>query len=607
MTKYKNNNNIEKLDISEELWEIYKRPPESRTQNNINYLYQESKKLKCFKNILTKNEKGQLMVRELLSRVEFSLFHKGKNIYSFNEPIINMFFIFEGEVIIYKKNPLTSSKIKKLNKEQTIKEIDYYLSKGDEYGKEDLKKEKREVIVESNSKCIIGFLTIQDWTLIFEKTNILEKNDIINFISKINMFKDMNHLILNNLCDIIKMKKVSKSAFLVKKGEPYKNIYIIRYGSFKIFFNSKIKITTEFDLNSFSDSKKRSQSANIKYKFEKNCFDKLQYQIIYLFNGEFIGDIEYYLGKEKYVLFAKCSSDDTEVIEISLQNFESICSRRMKAIFLKEIKNKIDYFEKRCKEIKKVHKNKNFGLKNRYKLMIIRNIEEQNKNEFEKMENKAKYRNQSNDKKLNTVIANFRQKPNLFLTDTNENNNTALSILFDKINQFRKKSILIRNNINSTNITNFSNNTNSNINNHYNSIMRRNSNKYPMTFHYSGSSKKASNKILNSKKKSIFKDIYDKVEMLSEQKKPKNIRFLNNNLNEIINNNNITTRNKSLTISNNFRIKKNSNSILIENSIYNHRNMESFPDINKNFLVNHNSREIRKNLNTIFYIKNKKI
>ena len=594
MTKYKHNT-LEKLDIPEELWEIYKRPPESRTQNNINYLYQECKKLKCFKNILTNNERGQLMVREIISRVEFSLYQKGRQIYSINESIINMFFIFEGEVNIYKKQINSAKKatnpFKKINKEQ--KEIDNILYKGDEYGKEDIKKEKREVQVESRTKCILGFLSIQDWILIFEKTNLLEKNDLINFLSKINIFKDINNIVLNNLYDLIKIKKVSKSEYLVKKDDPFKYIYIIRYGSFKIFFKTKIKITTEFDLNSFSNPKKRTQSANLKYKFKKDYFDKLQYQIIYLFHGEFIGDIEYYLGKEKYVLFAKCSSEDTQVIEINLKTFESVCNKRMKFIFLKEVKNKINYFEKRCKEIKKVHKKKNFGLKNRYKLMIINNIEEQNKEEFEKMENKIKHRNQSNDKKLNTVIMSFSQKSNIFLTDTNKNNN-ALSLFFEKINKHRKKSICF-NNLNNCN-----------------TIRKQSINYSPSNHLYSYSSKKTPKNIFSpsqTKKTPNKHNIYDKIPIFNGQNKVKDQVLLTKHLKEIINNN--CLRNKSQHINkniifNNTQNKSNKyNNLLTENSAYNFRNMQSFPDLNKNYLIKHNSREITINLNTIFSYKHK--
>ena len=594
MSKYKYNT-LEKFDIPEELWEIYKRPPESRTQNNINYLYQECKKLKCFKNILTNNERGQLMVREIISRVEFSLYQKGRQIYSINESIINMFFVFEGEVNIYKKQINSAKKVsspfKKINKEQ--KEIDYILYKGDEYGKEDIKKEKREVQVESRTKCILGFLSIQDWILIFEKTNILEKNDLINFLSKINIFKDINNIVLNNLCDLIKIKKVSKSEFLVKKDDPFKFIYIIRYGSFKIFFNTKIKITSEFDLNNFSNPKKRTQSANVKYKFKKNYFDKLQYQIIFLFHGEFIGDIEYYLGKEKYVLFAKCSSEDTQVIEINLKTFESVCNKRMKFIFLKEVKNKINYFEKRCKEIKKVHKKKNFGLKNRYKLMIINNIEEQNKEEFEKMENKIKYRNQSNDKKLNTVITSFAQKSNIFLTDTNKSNN-ALSLFFEKINKHRKKSICFNN-----------------INN-YNTIRKQSLNYSPINHFYSYSSKKTPKNIFSpsqTKKTPNKHNIYDKIPIFNGQNKVKDQVLLTKQLKEIINNNCLRNKsqniNKNIIFSNNQNKSNKYNNLLTENSAYNFRNMQSFPDLNKNYLIKHNSREIKNNLNTIFSYKHK--
>lgn len=438
-------NNTGRFNFSEELWEIYKRPPDSRTQNNINYLYQECKKLKSFKNILSINEKGQLMVREILKRVEFSIINQGKQIYSINEPIINMFFVFEGEINVYKKITDNDKKnIKKnninitnrLSNEKFNKEIEYVLLKGDEYGKEDIKKEKREVEVESKTRCILGFLSIQDWILIFEKTKLLEKNDINNFISKINMFKEINEVLLNNLCDLIKIKKISKGEFLVKKNEQFNNIYIIRYGSFQLFFNSKIRLITEYDLNSFTSKKNRAESA--KYKFENNCVENLKYQIITLFQGEIIGDIEYYLHKEKYILYAKCTSEDSQVFEISKKSFDLICNKRIKYIIVKEIRNKINYYMKRCNEIRKVNKNKSFGLKNKYKLMIIKSLEEENKDIFEKMENKIKYRNQNNNKKLNMI--SFYKDSNIHLTDTSKKN-FVNPFFFERINKIKQKNL----------------------------------------------------------------------------------------------------------------------------------------------------------------------
>ena len=585
MTKNKNNIN-EKLDIPEELLEIYRRPPESRTQNNINYLYQECKKLNCFKNLILYNDKSQLMIREIISRVEFSIISKGKIIYSINEPIINMLYVFEGEIIVYKKQKMEkNSPLKRITQEKYSKEMDYILYKGDEYGKEDIKKEKREVQLETKTKCVVGFLSIQDWILIFEKTNLLEKNDIKDFLTKINIFKDINIIILNNLCDTLTIKKISKGDFLVKKGEPFNNIYIIRHGSFKIFFNTKIKITTEYDLNSFSSNKKRYQSANIKYKFEKNCYDKIQYQIITLFSGEFIGDVEYYLGKENYVLFAKCTSEDTEVIEIDLKSFESICNKRMKMIFLKEIKNKIEYFEKRCKEIKKVHKKKNFGLKNRYKLMIIKNIEEQNKEVFEKMENKAKYRNQLNDKKLNTIVSSFINRKNIYLTDVGNNN--GLSLFSEKINNYKNRNIL--NNLKD-----------------YNTIIKtQNSIKSPIKIDLTNINKKANiDKYYSIKRKKPNNYEYiNKKRSEKKNKKEKKLLF-NRQLNEVLNKNNIY-RNKSQKINKNLLINKNNKfySILTDSNAYDFRNMQNISS--KNYLIKHNTRELKNKINEIFSYQHK--
>ena len=561
---YKNKaNNTGRFNFSEELWEIYKRPPDSRTPNNINYLYQECKKLKCFKNILSNNEKGQLMIREILKRVEFSIINQGKQIYSKNEPIINMFFVFEGEINVYKKiTDIDKKNMKKnysnitnrLSIEKFNKEIEYVLSKGDEYGKEDIKKEKREVDVESKTKCILGFLSIQDWILVFEKTKILEKNDINNFISKINMFKEINEVLLNNLCDLIKIKKISKGEFLVKKNEHFNNIYIIRYGSFKLFFNSKIRLITEYDLNSFSTKKKRAESA--KYKFEKNCVEDLKYQIITLFQGEIIGDIEYYLHKERYILYAKCTSEDTQVFEISKKSFDLICNKRVKYIIVKEIRNKINYYMKRCNEIRKVYKNKNFGLKNKYKLMIIKSLEEDNKDIFEKMENKIKYRSQHNNKKLNMI--SFYKDNNIHLTDRSKKN-MANPFFFERINKIKQKNLYQNNSSFNTLKLNRSYNSKRTQNNSNNKDLKKNVNKSIF--------RKALSNRKYLKEQIIMKLLDKKLKDLSINKNKKiNKSILKNDTKNILSNYNSKTErnlynfnyhNKSSFIKNNSSIKNN--------------------------------------------------
>ena len=608
MQRNKNNNNKIKFDIPDELWDIYKRAPESRTQNNINYLFQECKKLDCFKNVLIKYDRGQLMLREILSRVEFSIINQGKKIYSINEPIINMFYIFEGEVNIYRKQIFNEIEKKslykkfsnsnvKINSEKynNIREIDYTLSKGEEYGKEDIKKEKREIEVESNTRCIIGFLSTQDWILIFEKTNLLEKNDTINFLSKINIFKDTNQAILNHIVNKIKIKKILKNEYLVKKGEPFENIYLIRYGSFSIYFNTKIKITINYDLDNFQDKNKRSESAG--NKIDQSCTDNLQYKIISLFPGEFIGDIEYYLGKEKYILYAKCLVEDSQIIEINRKTFDKICNKRIKYIFLKEIKNKIDYYENRCKEIRKVNKNNYFGLKNKYKLMIIKNLEENNKDMFDKIEpeeNKIKFRNKLNDKKFNTLISSFNRKNSLLLTDTKKNNFITSSLFFDKINKNKKNNNCLNYNIlrtqsfNNSSIKLYNSNNNKNLQtNLYNNIIN------------------SKNKTRDNSKKKIKKELHLKDQFI--------ITLINRKLKEFQNNSNGVISDYSYRYNKNELISKNqkmfnnyTNTLPIEGNKYNFNNAQNYPDINNNNFINKNFNTLKSNLNTISSYQHKK-
>ena len=81
-----------------------------------------------------------------------------------------------------------------------------------------------------------------------------------------------------------------------------------------------------------------------------------------------------------------------------------------------------------------MHKNKQFGLKNRYKLMIIKNIEDENREVFDRMENKKKYIKPLNDKKFNTIVSSLTQRKDTFLTGSSKNGDNALSLFLEKIN-----------------------------------------------------------------------------------------------------------------------------------------------------------------------------
>ena len=67
--------------------------------------------------------------------------------------------------------------IKAIKKVEYFNENDNLISKGDEYGFDDIRNKslRRRDLVETTSTCIIGFLSKEDWINIFEKTDLLKK------------------------------------------------------------------------------------------------------------------------------------------------------------------------------------------------------------------------------------------------------------------------------------------------------------------------------------------------------------------------------------------------------------------------------------------------
>ena len=445
------------LNIPDQLLEIYKIPSKLRSQKNIEYLYQYCRNHVAFEKIKKKYEKGDLMYKEILSRVEFHIYPAGKIIYFPKDAITNMFFIFEGKVNVYKNSSIyrasakSSTRIEKIlnkkllniktnykenkiepkklifddddeknnnnnnkffkrrtNRAKTSKKLifhldkltkklnnnlDYVLEKGESYGEDSLKKEEREVLVEANTNCIIGFLSLFDYSLVFEKTELLEKQDTINFMKKIYIFKDTYSLsILNDFFEKGKIIKLSMGQFLFKKGDLAKNLYIIKSGRFRLFFNSKITISTDYDLSDFDlkNNFNTIQTKNFKYELKKFYIDKNDYNMLSIGEGDLIGDVEYYLNKENNIFYAQCETKTAQVIEISYDLFNQRVTGIIKGKLKNNAKNKVEFYEKRYKIIKSVNKKK-IDKNNKFKEIIIDKLDKQNEQYFPKMvKNKSK-------------------------------------------------------------------------------------------------------------------------------------------------------------------------------------------------------------------------
>ena len=451
------NSKYKEFGLPEELISIYKKPRMYRTSKDNLYLIQKNDYLGCFQKIIKSNEEGELIYETIIKNLDFVIYEPGKVIYYPKDMIINVFYIFHGNVkvdktqyhnfsspaktknkkqnaksrdnrlsknlfikevseeIFYKSDNSSENnkhkdvrnlgfyqklykavknyKIYKENKKQNVlddegKEDIIILSKGDEYGVSDLNLHKRLDLVETKTHCIIGFLSKHDYKYIFEKTDLLKRNDIFSFLKSLKILKEINNeVIINNIYNAIKEKKIFRGEYLVKKGEEANKFFIIRKGDFQVNLNKRQKIVNNFnDLNYFGHYSLAEKSKNIKYELKNYYFNEEKYKIVTYGEGEIIGDIELYLNSKKYLVDIFCNTDSSLVYEIDLNNFNIHSNKTMKKLLLKEGKEKLEYFKKRIHDIKSINSKKINNI-NRFKEIISNKIEEEKGKIFNQIEN----------------------------------------------------------------------------------------------------------------------------------------------------------------------------------------------------------------------------
>ena len=70
---------------------------------------------------------------------------------------------------------------------------------------------RRKYLVKANTICIIGFLSKNDYKLIFERTDILKRNDMLAFLKNVKILKGINNeVVFNHLLNIIKERTINR-------------------------------------------------------------------------------------------------------------------------------------------------------------------------------------------------------------------------------------------------------------------------------------------------------------------------------------------------------------------------------------------------------------
>ena len=328
---------------------------------------------------------------------------------------------FYSSNTINKNKDILKLKKKIITNDNEEDEINYIISAGEDYGINDIKSVRRVELVKTKTKCIIGFLSKQDYKYIFEKTKILEKLDAVNFLKGLKIFKDIKcDIILENLLHAAKKKYYKKGDYLAKIGDDFKSFYIVKKGGFEIYLNLKKKIRNIFnDINDFGNFTLKEKSENIKYQIKNYYIDDMEYKIVTHGQGEVIGDIEYYLNSDKFLSNIVSSTENSEVYEISREDFFTFTPKSVKQLVANEGEMKRDYYRQRVKDIDDVNSKIMSKKKNQFRVIISKKLEEEKGEIFKRMETKDY---------INKLKVKFKEINKLNLCKKSKSNLTCISV-----------------------------------------------------------------------------------------------------------------------------------------------------------------------------------
>ena len=402
-------------------------------------------------------------------------------------------------VMNYKIYKEIKNKNKNNINDENINDDIIILEKGDEYGQNDLNLPKRLDLVETKTYCVIGFLSKHNYKYIFEKTDALKKNDILYFLKSLKILQEVNNeVVINNIYNAIKERRIYRGEYLIKSGENSNKFFIIRKGDFQVNLIIKQRVKNQFnDLNYFGHFTLKEKSKNIKYEIKNYYISNEKFKIVTYGEGEIIGDIELYLGSNKFLTDIFCNTDSSLVYEINFSDFNINSNRTMKELLIKEGLQKLKYFRKRIYNIKKINSKKMDNI-NRFKEIISNKLEEEKGEIFNQIENnesgrykyekkqKKRLKSASINNKLKNIIQEINEQKLENLLFNYKNKNSRNNYLF-KLNKKENKdefpifptSIINKNyklNTNENDIINNSKNYNNNLNTNFSKYISKLSN-----------------------------------------------------------------------------------------------------------------------------------
>lgn len=341
-----------------------------------------------FRSLLSSHKTyGHVMYISIIKSLNFKSYKPKDIIVKENDTVNAMIFLITGTTITYKsiRALRRTSNIHNIRTSSSIPfEIEHLNTQGSVLSPLEITKTKKHPHrIQAKTPCITAELPITEYTLIFEKTQFLEKASLITFIEDLRIFNSsaQSSNYINEFIDIVNKKRYNKNNIVVHKGDALKSLFIIRQGVFQIIFTTSKRYLNTIDLRCFrSDEEERHErfTSERVHEFKDSYNEIIKYKLLNLTEGDMFGLIENHLGKKAYVFDLVCKADESEIIEVDLKYFNYEVKKYLLQSFEDKVIHQMHFLQNRIKQIKHIEKKK--GNRNKYILAILNKIDTHNIN-----------------------------------------------------------------------------------------------------------------------------------------------------------------------------------------------------------------------------------
>ena len=382
---------------------------EKRDRKTSLLLFSIFENLPFFK-MIKRNHHNQwkIILTNVISHLVFKEFEPEQLIFSYGEEIPGMYIIMDGKVNIYHIKNDNDKKLNNYNKnintditynnKENENNIDinekfsfsYQLLRGNSIGDECLKYEKKRIYFACTaaSKCVLGYLTKENYEKIFTKPNNVERSILTGYLIGLRYFNE--YCFTRKIQNYIYKKFYEKDSYIFIQNSSFKTFYIIYKGTINISLKLKKVVKCLIDgellLGNNNTEIERFTSSRI-HELNGDYTENNNYNLVNYEEGEIIGGIEFMKNIKKYMFTAKCLTE-VELIEFNIKDFHYLNKIKQSQNFKNKINEQLNFYENRIKSINKNITNSSiFSKHNKFLKTFLKNHKNKDEKKYKYLYN----------------------------------------------------------------------------------------------------------------------------------------------------------------------------------------------------------------------------